>query len=193
VIVNSANVRTGDSTSYPVITSVSNGTSLPIVAISSTGSGWYLVELPDGRRGWMAPVTLTASGNLNGLPEVAPPPPPVAPTTRPATGGGATAVPGATVPPGGQPTPVPADFIIPLTISTSCVATAGTERIFITTNPNGREIPISWRATTGESAFFFARPSGQNEIRIRLSAPLNEVTFTIDWGTGTAQATSGVC
>jgi hypothetical protein len=138
----------------------------------------------------MSPITLQAQGNVAGLPEIDPPAAPVAATSRPAatSAGGATTAPGQAT-----PTPVPADFIIPLTISTTCVATAGTERVFTTTNPNGREIPISWRASTGESAFFFARPNGQNEIRVRLTAPLAEVTFTIDWGTGTAMSVSPVC
>jgi hypothetical protein len=183
-------VRTGDSTAYPVLGTVTSGTSLPIIGISDTGSGWFLVELSNGQRGWMSPITLQVQGDVDALAEIAPPPPPVAPTNRPAAtnAGGATTAPGQPT-----PTPVPEGGIIPLTVSTTCVATPGTERVFITTNPNGREIPISWRASTGESAFFFARPNGQNEIRVRLTAPLAEVTFTIDWGTGTAMSVSPVC
>ncbi len=188
ITANSANVRTGDSTAFPVLASLSSGTTVPIIAISASGSGWFLVELPDGRRGWMSPVTLQAQGNIAALPEVEPPPAPVAPTSRP----GATTAPGQPT-----PTPVPADGIIPLTVATSCVASADTERTFTSSNPNGREIPISFRVTTGESGFYFARPNGQNEIRVRIQSPGDpanaEITFTIDWGTGTASATSRVC
>lgn len=142
----------------------------------------------------MSPITLQAQGNVDALPEIEPPPPPVAPTNRPAatSPGGATTAPGQPT-----PTPVPADFIVPLTLSTTCVASADTERIFTSSNPNGREIPISWRASTGESGFYFARPNGTNDIRIRVLVPGDpnnaEITFTIDWGTGTASATSRVC
>jgi uncharacterized protein YgiM (DUF1202 family) len=79
----SANVRTGDSTLYPVIASLPQGTVVDLVGISSTGSGWYQVRLASGQLGWMSPTVITVSGNVNQLPRVTPPPPPVTPTPVP--------------------------------------------------------------------------------------------------------------
>ncbi|MFN8527398.1 MAG: SH3 domain-containing protein [Anaerolineae bacterium] len=83
----SANVRTGDSTDFGVITTLPQGTSLVIVGISNRGTGWYQVRLNDGRLGWMAPSVVDVSGNLNTVPAVVPPPPPATPipTAIPAT------------------------------------------------------------------------------------------------------------
>ena len=79
----SANVRTGDSTLYPVIASLPQGTVVDLVGISSTGSGWYQVRLASGQLGWMSPTVIQVSGNVNQLPRVTPPPPPVTPTPVP--------------------------------------------------------------------------------------------------------------
>ena len=51
VIVNSAIVRTGDSTAYGIMDGLNLGTQVEIVGLSNTGSGWYQVLLPDARRG----------------------------------------------------------------------------------------------------------------------------------------------
>jgi uncharacterized protein YgiM (DUF1202 family) len=84
------NVRTGDSTSYPVITGLRVGQQVDIVGVSNTGSGWYQIRLPDGRLGFVAPTILTVTGDTSTLPRVAPPPVPASlPTNTPA----ATAVP----------------------------------------------------------------------------------------------------
>jgi hypothetical protein len=66
-----ANVREGDSTSYAIIESFPPDTQFPIIAISATGSGWYQVELPaESERlvGWLAPSTVSVSGDLSQLP-----------------------------------------------------------------------------------------------------------------------------
>ncbi len=81
----SANVRSGDSTDYFVITSLGQGQSVVIVGISNRGTGWFQVRLPDGRLGWMAPSVITPSGNLNSLPSIAPPPIPATATPVPPT------------------------------------------------------------------------------------------------------------
>ncbi|MDX2140243.1 MAG: CARDB domain-containing protein [Chloroflexota bacterium] len=83
----SANVRTGDSTAYPVVTFVQRGNVLPILGISSMGTGWYYVQLPDGRRGWISPVVVDVEGDFSNVPRLAPPPIPVTatPTLPPAT------------------------------------------------------------------------------------------------------------
>ncbi len=83
VNVPNGNVRSGDSTLYGVIMTVSNGTVLPIVGLSSNGTNWLLVDLPNGGRGWIAPSIVQISGNTAGLPRIAPPPPPVTPTFTP--------------------------------------------------------------------------------------------------------------
>ncbi len=79
----SANVRTGDSTLYPVIATLPLDTVVELVGISSTGSGWYQVRLPSGQLGWMSPTVLNVSGDVGRLPRVTPPPPPVTPTPVP--------------------------------------------------------------------------------------------------------------
>lgn len=74
-----ANVRSGDSTLYPVVGSLAAGSSAQIVGISNTGSNWYLIDL-NGQRGFISPTVVTVSGNTAGLQLVAPPPVPVTPT-----------------------------------------------------------------------------------------------------------------
>jgi hypothetical protein len=97
------------------------------------------------------------------------------------------------------PTPTLAgQTIVPLTVTTSCVPDYNFSRDFMTFNPNAFEVPISWAASTGESAFFFAPPNGTIVRTIAYPESLArqeifDITFTIDWGTGTASATSGWC
>ena len=79
----SANVRTGDSTIYPVIATLPQDTVVELVGIASTGSGWYQARLPSGQLGWMSPTVITVSGDVGRLPRVTPPPPPVTPTPIP--------------------------------------------------------------------------------------------------------------
>lgn len=81
-IVTGANVRSGDSTFYPVILGLVAGEIVPVTGISSTGSGWYQIELPSGRRGWVAPSVVRISGDTRNLPRINPPPPPP-PTATP--------------------------------------------------------------------------------------------------------------
>jgi uncharacterized protein YgiM (DUF1202 family) len=78
------NVRRGDSVIYEAFAALQPGQTVTIVGRSSTGSGWYVVDLPNGQRGWVAPTVVTVSGDLSGVPFVAPPPPPT-PTPIPAT------------------------------------------------------------------------------------------------------------
>jgi uncharacterized protein YgiM (DUF1202 family) len=82
---NSANVRTGDSTDFSIITALTQGQQVMLIGVSNRGTGWYQVRLPDGRIGWMAPSVLDVSGNLGILPFVSPPPPPPTRTPIPAT------------------------------------------------------------------------------------------------------------
>lgn len=60
--VSAANVRKGPSTSYSIITTLSNGEK---VTIHGTQSGWYNVTIPDGRKGFIS-ATLVAAGSDNG-------------------------------------------------------------------------------------------------------------------------------
>ncbi len=79
----SANVRTGDSTLFPVIATLQQETVVELVGISSTGSGWYQVRLASGQLGWMSPTVISVAGEVSRLPRVTPPPPPVTPTPLP--------------------------------------------------------------------------------------------------------------
>lgn len=83
-----ANVRSGDTTSYPVIGTLLSGNQARLIGISASGSGWYYVELSNGRRGFMAPSVVTVAGNVANLQRIQPPPPPATatPTPRPTTG-----------------------------------------------------------------------------------------------------------
>jgi len=78
-----ANVRSGDSTRYPVIGTLFAGDTARVVGVSSTGSGWYYIELDDGDRGFIAPSIVVASGDIGSVPRVSPPPPPATPTPTP--------------------------------------------------------------------------------------------------------------
>jgi hypothetical protein len=78
-----ANVRTGDGTNFPAITSLPEGTVVTLVGISNQGSGWYQVRTPTGALGWMSPSVISVSGDTSRLPRVQPPPPPVTPTFTP--------------------------------------------------------------------------------------------------------------
>ncbi len=78
-----ANVRSGDSTTYPPVGTLLAGDSARVLGISSSGSGWYYIELNSGRRGFIAPSIVTLTGNAGNLPRInppAPPPPPPPPT-----------------------------------------------------------------------------------------------------------------
>lgn len=70
-----SNVRSGDSTSYPVVGSLPSGFTAPVLGISNTGSGWYYIELNNGRRGFISPTVVQVSGNLANVQRIAPPPP----------------------------------------------------------------------------------------------------------------------
>lgn len=78
-----ANVRSGDSTDYPVIGTLFENQSARVVGRSSSGSGWYYIELDDGDRGFIAPSVVDASGDLRTVPRIDPPPPPFTPTPLP--------------------------------------------------------------------------------------------------------------
>lgn len=79
-----SNVRTGDSTSYPVVGALLEGESARVVGISTSGSGWYYIELENGRRGFVAPGIVRFEGNPNGLQRISPPATPTpTPTNTP--------------------------------------------------------------------------------------------------------------
>ncbi len=77
-----ANVRLGDSTSYPALDFLNVGESLPVVGRSSR-STWLQVRLDDGDLGFISPSTVQIQGNINRLPFVEPPPLPFTPTPVP--------------------------------------------------------------------------------------------------------------
>lgn len=77
-----ANVRLGDSTSYPPVGFLRVGESAPVLG-KSNRSTWLYVELPNGRRGFVSPSTLNVTGDPNTLPLIDPPPLPFTPTPVP--------------------------------------------------------------------------------------------------------------
>jgi len=68
-----ANVRSGDATNYPRVGALLGGESARVLGRSSRGNGWYYIELPDGMRGWIAPSTVTPSGDFSNVPFMNPP------------------------------------------------------------------------------------------------------------------------
>ena len=55
ITVPGANVRSGDSTAYPLIGVLLEGDTAPIKGVSSWNTGWWYIELPTGRSGFIAP------------------------------------------------------------------------------------------------------------------------------------------
>lgn len=74
-----ANVRLGDSTSYPPVGFLLEGQSAPVLG-KSNRSAWLYIQLPNGRRGFISPSTLNIQGDPNTLPLIDPPPLPFTPT-----------------------------------------------------------------------------------------------------------------
>lgn len=180
VVVESANVRTGDSRNHPIITFLRRDAVAPILAISNTGSGWFLISLPDGREGWISPTTVTTDAELGLLPRQAPPPVPAqsinpAPTVAPGVA--------ATTPPATSGTQA-------LTVRTICDPSRAYSGAFMINNPNPFEVPVSYRLSTGASGFVFARPGGDTNVDIALFEGQVDFSFTIDWGSGNAVASS---
>ncbi|MCL4248576.1 MAG: SH3 domain-containing protein [Anaerolineae bacterium] len=77
------NVRSGDSTDYPIVGSLLRDQTVPILGISNMGTGWYYIELPNGQRGWVSPTVVEAEGDFSNIRRIAPPPVPVTPTPVP--------------------------------------------------------------------------------------------------------------
>lgn len=77
-----ANIRAGDGVGYDVIGTLFQGDVARVVGISSSGNGWYFIELVDGTRGWIAPSTVRAEGDIRSVPRVNPPASPTPPATN---------------------------------------------------------------------------------------------------------------
>ncbi len=82
-IVN-ANLRSGDSTLYPIVGVLYAGEVAQVIGLSNLNSRWYQVRAPNGTVGWIAPSTVATSGDFSTVPFVEPPPPPTL-TPVPAT------------------------------------------------------------------------------------------------------------
>lgn len=81
-----ANIRSGDSTSYPRVDSLLDGEQAVVLGISSFGSGWFYIESPRGRRGFIASSTVDFNGNIATLTLINPPSTPTPlPTATPVT------------------------------------------------------------------------------------------------------------
>lgn len=78
-----SNVRSGDSTLYPVIGSLLDGDAAEVKGVSSRNSGWYYIELANGRSGFIYPAIVRTEGDLSNLPRINPPPLPPTPIPLP--------------------------------------------------------------------------------------------------------------
>ncbi len=78
-----SNVRSGDSTLYPVIGALMDGDSAAIRGISSRNTGWFYIELANGRSGFIFPGIVNTAGDLSNLPRINPPPLPPTPIPLP--------------------------------------------------------------------------------------------------------------
>lgn len=186
------NIRSGDSTLFPVVGSLRSGTSASVIGISSSGSGWYFIRLSSGLEGWVANSVVTASGDFRSVPRIAPPPPPFTstpvPTATPVTSANLTGS-----PPSISPNPptcsVPFQVLVNITNTgtgpTSRNATVLFQDIHVAsgtvTNTFIREVPIlqpGQNFVIGENALtvstFFDE---QHQIRVVID-PNNEVPET---------------
>jgi len=78
-----------DNQTCPVLDFLGSGEYATILAVSNNGSGWFQIRLTSGLVGWVSPTVVTTSGDLTGLPRVAPP----APLPRPVPPAAANVVP----------------------------------------------------------------------------------------------------
>ena len=79
-----ANVRSGPSTDYPVVASLTQGQTASVLGRNAAGT-WFVIAVPNGQ-GWVADQVATFDGNIHSLEVVAAPPPPAASATpRPST------------------------------------------------------------------------------------------------------------
>ncbi len=69
------NIRTGDSVSFSLLTSLQPTDTVKVIGISRIHNDWFQIELSDGRKGWVAARLLTVTGNLATVPFVTPPRP----------------------------------------------------------------------------------------------------------------------
>ncbi len=104
------NIRSGGSTSHPIIAVLGVDGYLAITGYNSANGTWYQVAIPDGRTGWMASSVVATGGDCNNLAVANYDPAPGCDT-----GGGATptytaTVEGATAPP---PTATTSEQIAP--------------------------------------------------------------------------------
>lgn len=188
------NVRSGDSTDYQIVASLTQGQTAVIVGISNTGSGWYQVRLENGQLGWMAPSIVTTSGNLNGLPRVQPPPPPATPTFTPVPATPTPATQANLV--AGNPNPNPGTPVCgQVTTYTFDVANLGTQANATTGTITVVDVHVaSGTQTTTVGAVPIVQPGQTIGLPIPLTVSvfyneLHRVTFTIDSGNQIAETT----
>lgn len=62
------NIRSGGSTSHPIIAVLGVDGYLAVTGYNSANGTWYQVSIPDGRTGWMASSVVGTGGSCNNLP-----------------------------------------------------------------------------------------------------------------------------
>ncbi len=156
-----ANVRSGDSTGYPVLTALQPGQSVPVIGVSATGSDWWVIRLPDGRQGWIAPSTVDISGSTTGLPRIFPPPPPFTP-----------------IPPTATLAPLPDATITNVRFDRSLVQGQPFQFIVTVFNASSQPLPeisVACNFTPQNQLFSTTLPSlaGNSQIDVAVTAQLN--------------------
>ncbi|MCI0394700.1 MAG: SH3 domain-containing protein [Chloroflexi bacterium] len=86
VTENSANLRSGPGTAYPVVETAAEGDIFEVTGKNEAGD-WYQVELEDGTAAWLAASVVTLTGDGESVAVVEAPPVP-APVATPVAGGG---------------------------------------------------------------------------------------------------------
>jgi len=61
------NIRSGPSTAYAAVGSLTLGQSCPIIG-RDTATGWWLIRCPNGITGWVSPDVVTVVGDTSGVP-----------------------------------------------------------------------------------------------------------------------------
>jgi serine/threonine-protein kinase len=163
----SINIRTGDSSAFSLLTSLSPGVTVKVIGISRTHNDWFQIELPDKRKGWVSARLMTIIGDLTSVPFVTPPVAPIAtrPPARP------TAKPGGNNP-DGQPTAVGGGVDCSQLKTTSPVDwinttnEGGTTTFYWNTVPGATDYWLFWYAEDGHEVARYNTGGVTNSVKL---------------------------